>query len=39
MIERAGLRLVSAHPGCSTAPFVVTAPRMGGRVGLLAVRD
>jgi SAM-dependent methyltransferase len=33
MIARAGLRLVSAHPGCSTAPFDVTAPRMAAGSG------
>jgi SAM-dependent methyltransferase len=39
LIERAGLRFVSAHKGCSPASFDATAPGMGGRVGLLAVRD
>jgi SAM-dependent methyltransferase len=39
LIEGAGLRFVSAHKGCSPESFDVTAPGMGGRVGLLAVRD
>ncbi len=39
LIERAGLRFVSATKGCSPEPFDATLPRMGGRVGLLAVRD
>ncbi|HKE19556.1 MAG TPA: class I SAM-dependent methyltransferase [Kofleriaceae bacterium] len=39
LLERAGLRLVSAHKGCSAERFDVTAPRMGGRIGLLAERD
>ena len=38
LIERAGLRFVSATKGCSPEPFDATLPRMGGRVGLLAVR-
>lgn len=38
LIERAGLRFVSAHQGCSPEPFVSSGPSMGGRVGLLAAR-
>lgn len=38
LIERAGLRLRSAHHGCSTEPYEAKGPEMGGRVGLLAVR-
>ena len=39
LIERAGLRFASAHKGCSPDPFDATGPGMGGRVGLLAIRD
>lgn len=39
LLERAGLRLISAHQGCSQRLFEATGPDMGGRVGLLAVRD
>jgi SAM-dependent methyltransferase len=38
LLERAGLRFVSAHKGCSTQPFVAEGPDMGGRVGLLCRR-
>jgi hypothetical protein len=36
LMKRAGLALVSAHKGCSPAPFVAEGPNLGGRVGLLA---
>jgi SAM-dependent methyltransferase len=39
LLERAGLRFVSAHKGCSPERFDPTGPSMGGRVGLLAARD
>jgi len=38
LLERAGLRFVSAHAGCSTEPFRAEGPSMGGRLGLLAER-
>jgi len=38
LMERAGLRFVSAHRGCSTEPFVGGGPDAGGRLGLLAQR-
>jgi SAM-dependent methyltransferase len=36
LMRRAGLELVSAHRGCSTAPFKAEGADLGGRVGLLA---
>ncbi len=36
LMRRAGLELVAAHRGCSTAPFKSEGPDLGGRVGLLA---
>jgi hypothetical protein len=39
LIERAGLRFVSLHAGCSTAPFRLEGPTLGGRVAILARRD
>ncbi len=39
LLERAGLRFVSAHKGCSPEPFDGSGPLMGGRVGLLATRE
>jgi SAM-dependent methyltransferase len=36
LLSRAGLALVSAHRGCSPAPFKPEGPDLGGRVGLLA---
>jgi SAM-dependent methyltransferase len=36
LMARAGLELISAHQGCSPAPFKAEGPDMGGRVGLLA---
>jgi SAM-dependent methyltransferase len=36
LMTRAGLQLVSAHRGCSPAPFKSEGPDLGGRVGLLA---
>jgi SAM-dependent methyltransferase len=38
LLERAGLRFVAAHRGCTAEPFVAEGPDMGGRVGLLAER-
>jgi hypothetical protein len=38
LIERAGLRLRSAHRGCSPEPFRAAGPDLGGRLGLLAER-
>jgi SAM-dependent methyltransferase len=38
LLVRAGLRLRSAHRGCSPEPFHAGAPDMGGRIGLLAER-
>ncbi len=38
LIERAGLRFVSAHRGCSSDPFRTEGPDAGGRLGLLAER-
>jgi SAM-dependent methyltransferase len=38
LLERAGLRFVSAHAGCSTEPFRAEGPSMGGGLGLLAER-
>jgi hypothetical protein len=39
LIERAGLRFVSAHRGCSPEPFCAEGPDMGGRLGILARRE
>jgi SAM-dependent methyltransferase len=39
IVEAAGLRLRSAHNGCSTEPFVVPGSPVGGRLGLLAARE
>jgi SAM-dependent methyltransferase len=39
LLEAAGLRLRSAHNGCSPEPFVATGAGISGRLGLLAVRD
>jgi len=39
LVERAGLRFVSAHRGCSPEPFSGDDPNLGGRVGILARRD
>jgi len=39
VVEAAGLRLRSAHEGCSTEPFVAPGSAVGGRLGLLAVRE
>jgi hypothetical protein len=36
LMARAGLRLLSAHRGCSPEPFRSEGPDLGGRVGLLA---
>lgn len=36
LMERAGLRFVSAHKGCSTEPYKPEGTDMGGRVGILA---
>lgn len=38
MLEEAGLRLRSAHRGCSPEPFVFDAPDAGGRIALVAER-
>lgn len=35
LLERAGLRYVSAHKGCSVEPFKAEGAEMGGRVGIL----
>src|SRR5262249_5269843 len=32
LLERAGWRLLSAHRGCTTEPFVAEGPDVGGRV-------
>jgi SAM-dependent methyltransferase len=39
LVRRAGFRFRSAHRGCSTEPFRAEGPDLGGRVGLLAVRE
>jgi SAM-dependent methyltransferase len=39
IVEAAGLRLRSSHDGCSTEPFVAPGSAIGGRLGLLAVRE
>jgi SAM-dependent methyltransferase len=36
LMARAGLVLISAHRGCTPAPFKSEGPDLGGRVGLLA---
>jgi SAM-dependent methyltransferase len=36
MMEAAGLRVLGAHKGATTAPFVAEGADLGGRVGLLA---
>lgn len=38
LLEQAGLRVRSAHRGCSPEPFAFDAPDAGGRLGLLAER-
>jgi SAM-dependent methyltransferase len=38
LLERAGLRLISTHSGCSSEPFRAEGPSLGGRLGLLAER-
>jgi SAM-dependent methyltransferase len=38
LLERAGLRFLAAHHGCSTEPFVVKGPDMGGRLAILTER-
>ena len=38
ILERAGLRFVSAQSGCSTKPYVAEGKFLGGRVGLVAER-
>lgn len=39
VVEAAGLRLRSVHNGCSNDPFVAPGSMLGGRLGLLAVRE
>jgi len=39
VVEAAGLRPRAAHDGCSTDPFVAQESVIGGRLGLLAVRE
>ncbi len=39
LMEAAGLRLRSVHNGCSSEPFVAPGSAIGGRLGLLAVRE
>ena len=39
VIEAAGLRLRSVHAGCSPDPFVAAGAAIGGRLGMLAVRE
>ena len=39
MMEAAGLRLLSLHDGCSQEPFLGIGAAIGGRLGVLAVRD
>jgi hypothetical protein len=39
LLDAAGLRFRSAHSGCSPGPFVTPDSPIGGRLGLLAVRD
>jgi hypothetical protein len=38
LLERAGLRYLSAHRGCSTDPFTGAGPDMGGRLAVLTER-
>ena len=38
LLERVGLRFISAHAGISTEPYRAEGPSMGGRLGLLAER-
>jgi SAM-dependent methyltransferase len=38
LLERAGLRFMSAHRGCSPELFRAEGPDLGGRLGLLAQR-
>jgi len=38
LLDRAGLRVRSAHRGCSPEPFRAEGPDLGGRLGLLAER-
>jgi SAM-dependent methyltransferase len=38
LLDRAGLRLRSAHAGCTAHPFTPEGPDMGGRLGLVAVK-
>jgi SAM-dependent methyltransferase len=39
LLDAAGLRFRSAHSGCSPGSFVTPDSPIGGRLGLLAVRD
>jgi SAM-dependent methyltransferase len=39
VVEAAGLQLRSVHNGCSTDPFGAPGSVIGGRLGLLAVRE
>jgi SAM-dependent methyltransferase len=38
LLERAGLRVISAHRGCSVEPFRAEGPDFGGRVALVCER-
>jgi len=38
LMQRAGLRFLSAHSGCSPEPFKAEGPDMGGRLAILAER-
>jgi SAM-dependent methyltransferase len=39
MLEAAGLTVRSVHDGCSDRPFVAAGAAIGGRLGVLAVRE
>lgn len=39
LLETAGLRVRSVHDGCSPEPFVAPGSAVGGRLGILAVRE
>jgi len=38
LVRRAGLTVVSLHAGCTTEPFQLEGPKMGGRAAILARR-
>lgn len=39
LLQRAGLRLLSVHAGCTREPFRSASPNMSTRLGMLAARD